>query len=104
MCDFPSPVNIADFLLDDVVVTFDPSSMVGDRQNATITINDDIVLEGAHNFNVSIFSATPDPNVIVAHPLSAVVIISDNDGEWRAQRVCLSFVYICSVDRRPSSL
>ena len=60
MCEFPSPVNITDFLLDDVVVTFDPSSMVGDRQNATITINDDSVLEGAHNFNVSIFSASPD--------------------------------------------
>ena len=84
MCEFPSLVNIADFLLDDVVVIFDPSSMVGDRQNATITLNDDSVLEGAHSFNVSIFSASPDPSVIVAYPSSAVVIISDNDGEWES--------------------
>ena len=77
----PSPVNNTDFLLDDLVVIFDLTSTVGDRQNAIITITDDDVFEGSHNFTVSIVSTSPAPNVIVGSPSSAVVIIGDNDGE-----------------------
>ena len=68
-------------ILDDMVVNFDVSSMVGDRQNVTIAISDDNVFEGAHNFNVSIASASPASNVVVGSPSSTMVIIDDNDGE-----------------------
>ena len=77
-----SPVNSTDFLLDDTDVTFDLFSVAHAMQNATIRITEDDVLEGAHNFNVSIVSASPAPNVIVGSPSSAVVIIDDNDGEY----------------------
>ena len=75
------PVNNTDFLLENTVVTFEPSSIVNDSRSTTIRITEDDIFEGAHNFNVSITSASPAPNVVVGYPSSAVVIISDNDGE-----------------------
>ena len=81
-----SPVMGPDFLLNDTVVTFELSSMAGDRQNATITIKDDDILEGSHNFNVFIVSTSPAPNVVVGSPSTAVVIIGDNNGECENER------------------
>ena len=63
------------------MVIFDLNSTANDTQNATISITDDGIFEGAHNFSVSIVSTSPAPNVVVVSPSSAVVIISDNDGE-----------------------
>ena len=80
-------MNGTDFLLADMVVIFDLNSTVTDRHNATVSINEDGVLEGAHNFNVSTVAAFPTTNVVVGSPSSAVIIIGDNDGECKSWEI-----------------
>ena len=81
-----------DFLLTETTVTFDLLSNEGDRQNVTISIEDDDILEGTHSFNISIVSASPSPNVIVGFPSTAVVIIGDNNGELKTSSESVSIL------------
>jgi len=46
-----------------------------------IFINNDNILEGNENFNLTIISATPPNCVIVGSPHEASVIIVDDDGK-----------------------
>ena len=47
----------------------------------SVPINDDNVLEGDENFNLTIDSAAPTNYVIIGNPHEASVIIVDDDGK-----------------------
>lgn len=77
----PTAENTADFELAQTTLVFPTDSVAGTRLNATITIIDDVMLEGTQSLNISIASVSPASNTYVHSPSSALVLINDNDGE-----------------------